>query len=103
MLVVISAPFCLGVASLGLVQDTRQLLAAIFVVRSLGPGWLVIAFNKLFNGWWDKRRGRAAAVLSIFNQLSFLFVPVTRSLIDAVGWRATYFWFAAGIAATLCL
>ena len=36
---------------------------------------MVIAFNKLFNGWWQKKRGRAAAVLGLFNQLRLNLVP----------------------------
>ena len=103
MLIAIALPFSAATAALGLVQTPTQLFATIFVVRSLGPGWLCIGFNKLFNGWWLRRRGRAAAVLGLFGQTSLLCVPATRALIDAVGWRATYFWSAAIILATLCL
>ena len=42
-------------------------------------------------------------MLGLFGQTSLLCVPATRALIDAVGWRQTYFWSAAIILATLCL
>ena len=50
----------MAVAAMGLVQNAPQLFGAIFIVRALGPGWINIAFNKIFNGWWEKKRGRAA-------------------------------------------
>ena len=103
ILTIIAIPYCAAVAVFGRVQSETQLFAAIFIVRSLGPGWMVIAFNKLFNGWWRRRRGRAAAVLGLFGQLRILVVPALLVSIEANGWRSTYPLFAAIILATLAL
>ena len=94
ILLVVSVPFCMAVAALGLVQNAPQLFGAIFIVRALGPGWINIAFNKIFNGWWEKKRGRAASVLGVFHNCALLFVPATRAVINAVGWREAYGTFA---------
>ena len=94
VLLVVSVPFCMAVAALGLVQSAPQLFGAIFIVRALGPGWINIAFNKIFNGWWEKKRGRAASVLGVFHNCALLFVPATRAVIKAVGWREAYGTFA---------
>jgi len=101
VLMAVSVPFCIAVAALGRVQSAPQLFAAIFIVRALGPGWINIAFNKIFNGWWEKKRGRAASLLGVFHNCSLLFVPATRAVIDAVGWRAAYSLFAVICAGTL--
>ena len=103
VLIFATPPFIAAVFAMGRVQSAPQLFGAIFAVRALGPGWICIAFNKVFNGWWDKKRGRAAAVLGLFHQLALLFVPGTRALIDGVGWRAAFAWSAALIAATLLI
>jgi MFS family permease len=94
VLVAVFIPFCMAVAALGLVQNAPQLFCAIFIVRALGPGWINIAFNKIFNGWWEKKRGRAASLLGVFHNCALLFVPATRAVINAIGWRKAYGMFA---------
>jgi sugar phosphate permease len=45
---------------------------------------------KIFNAWFDKKRGRASMILVFCNNAEMLAVPGTRAAISHFGWRRTY-------------
>ena len=99
-------PYAVCVALLGQVGGrgaVLQLGGAFFVVRSLGPGFLYTVLAKNVNFWFVKRRGRAATLLVVINNAEMLAVPLTRVLIDWIGWRTTFAVLAAAILSGLSL
>jgi MFS family permease len=79
-----------GLGQVGGKHALAMLAALFFVVRSCGPGWLNTMLVKIFNAWFDKKRGRASMILVFCNNAEMLAVPGTRAAISHFGWRRTY-------------
>lgn len=87
--------FGLGVIGVSYIEDYWQLyLAYGLAIGLLGQGSLLAPLTANIMRWFDHRRGLAAAVVISGQSLAGIFWPPTfRHFSEAVGWRATYFWF----------
>ena len=82
-----------GVACFGMAFSTS--LAAFYLsfagLRALGQGALTINATLLVNQWFVTKRGRAIALMGLGFPLSnAVFPPLSRYLIDSIGWREAY-------------
>ena len=83
----------LGLACLAMSQAREALLVflAFAALRALGQGSMTINSTLLTAQWFVRRRGRAMAMMSLGFPVSMAVLPpLSRLLIDSVGWRETY-------------
>ena len=83
----------LGAACFGM-AFAHGLLAfflAFAALRALGQGSMPINATLMTAQWFVERRGRAMAIMGLgFAASLALLPPLSRALIDAIGWRETY-------------
>ncbi|MEE4454360.1 MFS transporter [Novosphingobium resinovorum] len=83
----------MGLFSLSLMNGSIAALYAAAIVVGLG-GTIAgpIAFAKVINGWFDRNRGFALALVmsGVPAIATAIAVPVSQELIDVQGWRAAY-------------
>lgn len=89
----------IGLAVLGLVQaELWTWYAAWFCMSLMGLGTSPITWTRGIAGWFDDGRGFALALaLCGSGIVAFVAPPSTALLIDAIGWRFTYFVLAAAV------
>jgi len=64
---------------------------ALAALRALGQGSMFVNPTLLVAQWFVVMRGRAFALMSLgFSASNAVFPPVSRALIDSIGWRDTY-------------
>ncbi len=89
----IAAATGLGLACLAMSQAREAILVFVLFasLRALGQGSLTINSTLLVAQWFVRRRGRAMAIVALgFPASVAVLPPVSRFLIDAIGWRETY-------------
>jgi MFS family permease len=83
-----------------LIQGPVMLFIGFFLIRLFGQGSMTMIPNTLVSQWFIKYRGRALSFASLGGLLGAAGFPLlTNSLIDAVGWQAT--WRILGLALLL--
>jgi len=82
-----------GLCSLGLItDDLRILYAAWFFMAFVSLGTLPITWTRGLATWFDKGRGLAFGLALMGTGIvGIVSLPVTSNLIEAIGWRQTYF------------
>lgn len=91
---------CFGLACFGMAFASGALLTALALasLRGLGQGALPINGTLLMAQWFVRRRGRAMAIAGLGGALSTATLPpLSRLLIDSVGWRSSYLIFGLAI------
>lgn len=69
------------------------LTIGIFFLRFFGQGMLSVVSNTLIGRWFENRRGRAVAALSICNGVMFNSTPIViYGITQHLGWRGTWLW-----------
>ncbi|MDP7397436.1 MAG: MFS transporter [Lentisphaeria bacterium] len=69
------------------------LTIGIFFLRFFGQGMLAVVSNTLIGRWFENRRGRAVAALSISNGIMFNSTPIViYSITQHRGWRGAWLW-----------
>ncbi len=89
----IGAATGLGLACLAMSQAREAVLVffALAALRALGQGSMTINGTLLTAQWFVRRRGRAMALMGLgFPVAVATLPPVTRVLIDNIGWRESY-------------
>lgn len=89
-----------GLACFGMAFAAGWLLTSIALasLRGLGQGALPINGTLLIAQWFVARRGRAMAIAGVGGALSTAILPpISRLLIDGIGWRNAYLVFGAAI------
>jgi MFS family permease len=89
----IGAAVGLGLACFAMswAQGAILVFIAFAALRALGQGSLTINGTLLVAQWFVRRRGRAMAIMGLGFPLSVaLLPPITRFLIDTIGWRESY-------------
>ncbi len=91
MLVIIAC--ALGVACFGMALSSGFVgfFFALAALRALGQGSMFINSTLLVAQWFVAKRGRAVAVMSLgFSASNAVIPPLSRALIESIGWRETY-------------
>jgi MFS family permease len=91
MMIVVAA--LLGVACFAMATATGPLMIffAFAALRALGQGSLPVNATLLVAQWFVRYRGRAMALVGLgFAASNALIPPVSRLLIDLIGWRGAY-------------
>jgi MFS family permease len=89
----IGAAVGLGIACFAMswARGPLMVFLAFSALRALGQGSLTINATLLTAQWFVAKRGRAVAVMGLGFPLSAAILPpVTRYLIDTIGWREAY-------------
>jgi len=89
----IGAALGLGIACFAMswAQGAFMVFLAFSALRALGQGSMTINATLLTAQWFVTKRGRAVAVMGLGFPLSAAILPpVTRFLIDTIGWREAY-------------
>ena len=89
----IAAATGLGLACLAMSQARAALLVFVTfaALRALGQGPMTINSTLLVAQWFVRRRGRAMAIVALgFPASVAVLPPVSRLLIEAIGWRQAY-------------
>ncbi|MCY4640409.1 MAG: MFS transporter [Chloroflexi bacterium] len=92
-LVAVAVASALGVACIGMAfaRGFAAFFLAFAALRALGQGSTPINATLLTAQWFVLRRGRAMAVMGLGLAASLaLLPPISRALIDAIGWREAY-------------
>lgn len=87
------AGLALGVAcfAMSVAKGPVAFFLAFAALRALGQGSLTINATLLAALWFVRQRGRAMAIMGLGFPLSVAILPpVSRALIEAIGWRETY-------------
>lgn len=72
------------------------------LIRCLGQGSLTLISNWIIGEWFHRRRGLAAGICALGGTASVLFFPQLNGvLIDAIGWRETWWVLGIGVAVFL--
>lgn len=92
-----------GLAALASATAAWQVLAAAWLL--IGPAGALTFYEPAFvavDQWFEPwERGRAIGILTVVGGLAGpIFLPVTATLVDALGWRAATFSLAGVLAAT---
>jgi len=67
------------------------LTLGIFSLRFFGQGLLTMTANTMVGKWFDKKRGRAIAILGVVNTFAFSATPaVMAALVAAMGWSGAW-------------
>ena len=83
----------LGIACFGMALSSGFVgfFFALAALRALGQGSMFINSTLLVAQWFVAKRGRAVAVMSFgFAASNAVIPPVSRALIEDIGWRETY-------------
>ncbi len=100
--VVIATLFALAVVGMSQVRGLATLAVGFFLLRALGQGSLSLAAIHVVNLWFVRRRGVAVGVMGLGMAGALAVVPgLIERGIDGVGWRMTYAWMGAAVAAVL--
>ncbi|MPZ97972.1 MAG: MFS transporter [Dehalococcoidia bacterium] len=92
-LTLIGAAVGLGLACFAMswAQGALMVFLAFSALRALGQGSLTINSTLLAAQWFVRRRGRAVAIMGLgFPASVALLPPLSRLMIDNVGWREAY-------------
>ena len=92
-MILVAIGFAFAAACFGMAFATNILLLYVVFasLRALGQGSLNINAVLLVNQWFVAYRGRAIAFMGLGAVLSTAFFPpMTRALIDSLGWRQAY-------------
>ena len=89
--------FSVGAVGL-LTPHLWHLYVLYFLIPFLGAGTLPASYSKVLIAWFNLKRGLALGVsLSGFGVGAMLIPIVSQLSIDALGWRASYFFFCGAI------
>ena len=77
----------LSMCGLSSVTNTTQLALALSMVRFVGPECLSLASGVTYQRWFDRRRGRAAAVFGVSGIVLISLPALFSALIEAMTWR----------------
>ena len=88
-----------SVAAMGMLSaNIWHLYLLYFLIPFLGAGTLPQSYSRVLISWFNRRRGFALGLsLSGFGVGAMLIPVLAQLLIEVVGWRASYFIFAAAI------
>lgn len=97
----ISALGCIAAAALmGTYTQAWQWMISGFLYGSLGAGLMYLPQAVVIGNWFDRRRGLALGISTAVAAIATsVIAPLFALLIDAMGWRVSYFIQAALIAA----
>jgi MFS transporter, OFA family, oxalate/formate antiporter len=80
------------------------LIFGIFCLRFFGQGLLPLCSNTMIGKWFERKRGRAVAIMSFANSLAFASAPaVMNLLVSSKGWRGAWFFTAGILTVMACL
>ncbi len=83
----------------GFILGPFMMFLGFYMLRLFGQGSLTLIPNTLVPQWFIQKRGRALSVMAIGGFLSSaLLPPLNNWLIDAYGWRVTWFVWGAALA-----
>jgi len=87
-----------ALAGMALVTRLWQPYVLYGVVAALGMGTAYVPCNATVVKWFVRRRGLAVGIASSGASVgTFALPPLAQLLVDAVGWRAAYLVFGAGV------
>ena len=81
------APYIAALICLRFVRGVFGLSACLLTLRYLGADSLTLVANTTVNRWFDKRRGRAMAVLSLAESVLLAAPAIVSGLIDLFGYH----------------
>ena len=89
----------LTIASMGmLTANLWHLYALYFLIPFLGAGTLPASYSRVLIAWFNQKRGLALGIsLSGFGVGAMLIPVVSQLSIEALGWRASYFFFSGAV------
>ena len=89
----------IAVGSMGLLTPRLwHLYTLYFLIPFLGAGTLPASYSRVLIAWFNRKRGLALGLsLSGFGVGAMLIPLVSQFSIDALGWRASYFFFSGAI------
>lgn len=100
--VVIAALFSSACVVTGQARGLATLAAGFFLLRALGQGALSLSAVHVVNLWFVKRRGLAVGVMGLGMAAAITVAPgLIERGIAGVGWRETYLWMGAVVAAVM--
>ncbi len=80
------------------------LVPGLFGIRFFGQGLMSMTSNTMVSRWFSRSRGKAIAVVGVFNSLAFASAPaVLNSIVNAAGWKNAWMLLAitVGLGMTL--
>ena len=88
MLTIVGILFGLAVISMSSIHHPLELYLGFAALRTLGQGSLSLIPTTLISLWFVRRRGKAAAIVSLAGAASQAIIPpITHLLISRLGWR----------------
>ncbi len=73
------------------VTYTILMVIGIFCLRFFGQGLLPMSSNTMVGKWFDRKRGRAVAIMGVVNTLAFSATPaVMAALVSALAWNGAW-------------
>jgi MFS family permease len=95
---------CFGLSLIGLsrINSLLAFLVGLTLLRSFGPGVLMLASRTIVPQWFSRRRGRAFGIIGVAGALNLAIVPrANEALIGWLGWRDA--WAVGGLIVLLVL
>jgi len=92
----------LSCAAVAMAAGPWSLAVGFTLLRGTAIGGLSLVCSHMINLWFERYRGRSAAIAMLGLALGGLIVPgVAEALTSAYGWRAAYFALGAGVVAVM--
>ncbi|HYI14526.1 MAG TPA: MFS transporter, partial [Thermomicrobiales bacterium] len=91
MLIVVAAGLGLACFGMSVASGPITIFLAFASLRALGQGSLPVNGTLLVANWFVRYRGRAMSIIGLgFAASNALIPPISRLLIDEIGWRGAY-------------